>query len=195
MSQDPRHVPHRLHGALETASALLNLPLDGHRLEALALELTGPVRALIAEVVAAAADDAPVRYALTRETDVDEACGVATTEYAGCTARIGTDVDLDSPAAVLAAELRARQPDVTATDVPTHTYLGLTVRPQSLHAWRWWLDLLSIDADSVTIQGTSAYAVGTKDTVAVQLRGDGVAELLADEAAARLMGLIAPSAP
>jgi hypothetical protein len=43
----------------------------------------------------------------------------------------------------------------------------------------------------VTLQGSAAYAVGTKDDVAVALRGDGVPELLADRGAARLMGLLA----
>ncbi|MYR58405.1 hypothetical protein GTY54_19905 [Streptomyces sp. SID625] len=39
----------------------------------------------------------------------------------------------------LAAQLRQQQPDVMATDVPTATYLRLTVRPRSLTAWRRWL--------------------------------------------------------
>ncbi|MEV0478042.1 hypothetical protein, partial [Streptomyces prunicolor] len=163
MSPDPRDVPHKLHSALQMATGLLDLPLTAAHLEALALELTGPVRALIAEAVAEAGTDSPVRYAVVDRQvtgrQVDEQTGVETTEYAGCVSRISTDVDLNSPAATLAAELR-RHHDVVLTDVPTGTYVGLTVRPRTFRAWQWWLNKFAISEDTVTVQGTNAYAVG-----------------------------------
>ncbi|MYS44067.1 hypothetical protein GTY23_23110 [Streptomyces sp. SID5998] len=186
MSRAP--LQHRLHTRLELAAQVLDLPLTGEHLERLAVELTPAVRAMLAEQAADLTDTAPVTYAVA---DPGILAAVATTEYAGCTSRIGPDVDEDSPAAVLAAELRTRQPDVVATDVPTATYCGVTVRPQSLHAWRWWLDRLGIPAEAVTQRDGDAYAVGTVGDVAVEIRGQDVAALLADEGAARLMGLLA----
>ncbi|MFF9215572.1 hypothetical protein [Streptomyces viridosporus] len=188
MSRPP--LQHQLHTRIELAVQMLDLPLTADHIERLALELTPALKALLAEQADAHAETAPVRYAVVSK-DVDQALGVETTQYAGCTTRIGLDVDLEAPAALLAQELRTRQPDVVATDIPTATYLGLTVRPQSLHAWRWWLDTLGIAAESVTVQGSAAYAVGEKDGVAVQICGDGVPALLADQGAARLMGLLA----
>lgn len=190
MSQD---LQQQLHARLDLAATVLGLPLKGKHIEHLAAELTPAVKALLAEQADTHASTVPVRYAVVCET-TDEQAGVHTTTYAGCTSRIDTDVDLDSPAALLAEAFRSRQPDVIATDVPTATYLGLTVRPRSLHAWRWWLDKLNIPAESVTVQGSAAYAVGVKDDVAIQLCGDGVPELLTDAGAARLMGLLAERA-
>lgn len=193
-----RTLQHRLHTQLRTAVAVLDLPLTEQHIEGLAVEMTAPVKAMFAEALAAANEQAPLAVAVTvpvlsvgPHPDVDEAVGMETSEYAGCVSRISLDVDLDSPAAVLAQRLRERQPDVTATDVPTNSYIGLTVRPQSLHAWAWWLNELGISADSVTVQGDAAYAVGEKNGVAVQLRGDGVPDLLTDRAAARLAGVLA----
>ncbi|WP_330339360.1 hypothetical protein [Streptomyces sp. NBC_00557] len=174
-------LPHRLHGRVQDAAALLALPLDARQIEALALELTGPVRALIAEAVAAAGEDAPVAYMPAPTVAVDEQTGVTTTEYAGCTTRIADDVDYDSPAAALAAQLR-RHHDVRATDIPTGSYLGLTIRPRTLAAWQWWLAKLGISDDAVTVQGTHAYAVGALDGVAVHLCGEDTAALFPDGA-------------
>ncbi|MFE9935899.1 hypothetical protein [Streptomyces hirsutus] len=169
-----RELQRSLHASIETAVVFDDLPLDHRHIEALAVQLTPQVKALIAQAVAAAEDNAPVRYGLAA-AELDERVEVA----------------LDSPAAVLAAQLRGHQPDVVATDVPSPTYLGLTVRPQSLNSWQWWLGVLSIDPKAVTVQGTAAYAVGTKDGCVVHVCGDGVPELLTDTAAARLMGLLA----
>ncbi|MFE6408477.1 hypothetical protein ACFVOR_16260 [Streptomyces sp. NPDC057837] len=184
----------RLHARLDLAATMLGLQLTPEQLQRLAVELTPAVKALLAEQADAHAATLPVHYAVAAEAPNEEA-GVHITSYAGCTTRIGTDVDLNSPAALLAERFRSSQPDVIATDVPTATYVGLTVRPRSLHAWRWWLDTLGIPAESVTLQGSGAYAVGAKDDVAVALRGDGVPELLADTSAARLMGLLAERTP
>lgn len=197
-----RSVQRRLHTQLRTAVAVLDLPLGDLDVERLAVEMTAPVKALLAEALASAEEQAPLAVAVPdpepepwsgSTLGMDEAAGVATTQYAGCICRISLDVDLDSPAATLAEQLR-RQPDVTATDIPTSSYIGLTVRPPSLHAWAWWLHKLAIGAESVTIQGDAAYAVGVKDGVAVQLCGDGVPELLTDKAAARLAGVLAEPA-
>lgn len=196
-----RDLQHRLHTQLRTAVAVLDLPLTEQHIEGLAVEMTAPVKALLAEALAGAEEQAPLPVAVTVPVVsvgsgpcFDEAVGVATSEYDGCVNRISLDVDCDSPAAALADQLR-RQPDVTATDIPTASYMGLTVRPASLHAWAWWLHNLGIGAESVTIQGASAYAVGEKNGVAVQLRGDGVPELLTDHAAARLSGVLVVPVP
>ncbi|MET9729744.1 hypothetical protein ABZZ79_03455 [Streptomyces sp. NPDC006458] len=187
-----RPLQHQLHGRLELAAQVLDLPLTADQLERLALELAPAVRAMLAEQADSLTAQVPVTYAVVG-TDVDRQAGVAITTWAQCTSAIGTDVDHESPAALLAHELRSRQPDVIGTDVPTGTYLGLTVRPQSLSAWRWWLDRLSIAAEAVTVQDTDAYAVGVVGDIAVQLCGQGVAELLADRPVARLMGMLAES--
>jgi hypothetical protein len=176
VSQDLRHVPHKLHSAIEMATGILDLPLTPPQREALALELTGPVRALIAEALANTGDDSPVPYAVAVR-DVDEEAGIETIRYGNCVSRIGLDVDLDSPAAVLAAKLREEN-DVIATDVPTGAYLGLTVRPRTVQAWQWWLRKLAISRDAVTVQDAHTYAVGERDGVAVHLRGEDTAHLL-----------------
>lgn len=187
MNQDPRHVPHKLDSALRMAAGLLDLPLTASQLEALALELTGPVRALIAEALAAVGDDAPVRYAVTDGTFEES-------EFAGCVRRVGLDVDLDSPAVVLAERLRSTQYDVVSTEVPNGTTLGITVRPQSLDCWRWWLGTLGVEPSRVTTDRDTAVGTGSCKNVTVHVRGEGVPELLTDRAAARLMGVIAEPA-
>lgn len=189
MTQDPRHVPLKLHSAIEFTVGLLDLPLDARQREALALELTGPVRALIAEALAQADACAPVRYAVAAR-DVDAEDEAATTEYADCVSRLGGDVDHDCPAAALAYRLRTSQHDVTATDVPDATTLGLTVRPQSLDCWRWWIHRLGVRVDSLRTEGDAVTATGSYQGVTINLRGDGVPELLADTSVARLMGVI-----
>lgn len=189
MTQDPRHVPHKLHSSLKLAATMLDLPLTAQHLEALALELTGPVRALIAEALADVGETTPVRYAVTAP-----AGELAVSEYAGCTAVVGLDVDLDSPAADLAARLRASQHDVTATEVRDRTTLGLTVRPQSLTCWSWWVHRLNVRVDDMRTDGDSVTATGSYRGVAINLCGEGVPELLADREAAALMGLIAEPA-
>ncbi|MFJ1650043.1 hypothetical protein ACIOC2_01245 [Streptomyces sp. NPDC088337] len=171
-----RALQQQLHGILQTATATLDLPLDPGHLERLAVEVTPAIKALLATAQATAEEDAPVRCALT-DAEVDEACGVRTTEYAGCVSRIDVAVDEDSPAAVLAAELRG-QPDVIATDVPNATYLGLTVRPRSPQAWQWWLDKLDVAAETVTRQDNTTYAMGVVGDVVVAVCGDGVPKLL-----------------
>lgn len=192
MIQDPRHVTHKLHSALEVAVTLLDLPLTTAHLEALALEMTGPVRALIAEALATAGDDSPIRYAVAEPAK--GTADVAVSEYAGCTTSVGLDVDLDSPAATLADHLRATQHDVTATEVRDRTALALTVRPQSLTCWSWWVHRLGVRVESVNTRGTAVTATGWYRGVSISLRGEGVPELLTDRSAARLMGLIAEPA-
>lgn len=189
MTKDPRRIPHKLHSALELAATMLDLPLTAQHLEALAFELTGPVRALIAEALADVGETTPVRYAVTAPADE-----VAVSEYAGCTTVVGLDVDLDSPAADLADHLRAKQYDVTATEVSGPATLGLTVCPQSLTCWSWWVHRLNLRVDTICTDGDSVTATGSYRGVAINLRGEGVPELLADREAAALMGLIAEPA-
>ena len=190
-----RTLQHRLHTQLRTAVDLLDLPLTEQHIEGLAVELTPAIAALLAEAQALAVEDAPVAYGVTADTTVNEETGVATAEYAGCVSRIQADVDLDSPAAALAQKLRGSQHDVTATDVPDATTLGLTVRPQSIDCWRWWLNRLNVPVGAVETHGEAATATGHYKGVAINLRGDGVPALLADKDTARLAGvLVEPAA-
>ncbi|MEU6376758.1 hypothetical protein [Streptomyces sp. NPDC046909] len=192
MSQDPRHVPHKLHSALEMANAILDLPLTPGQREALALELTGPVRALIAEALANAGDESPVRYAVADAELHPDAEEFEVSEFAGCTTRVGLDADLDSPAGTVAAKAR-RQPDVTGIEIHDALTIGVSVDPQSLDAWRWWLHSFQIDPATVVLDGTVATATGTKDGATVHLRGDNVPAMYSDKGAARLTRLIAPA--
>lgn len=183
MSHDPRHVPHKMHSAVTLAVSLLSLPLTDAQCEALALELTGPVRALMAEALAVQAADVPVRCAVIGP-GIDEQTGVETTQYAGCLSRIRVDVDHDSPAATLAADLR-RHHDVVITDVPAPTYLSLTVRPRTVRAWQWWREQFAIADEVMAVEGGDAHAVGEKDGVTVHLCGEGVAVLLSPDTRTR----------
>ncbi|MBU5946751.1 hypothetical protein [Streptomyces sp. PAM3C] len=180
-----RDLQHRLHSRLELAAQMLDLPLTAKHLEDLAVELTPAIKALLAEQADAQAAATPVDYSVVEEG------GVRTTTYAQCTSRVDATLDPNCPAARLAREFRSRQPDVLATDVPSATYLGLTVRPQSLHAWTWWVHRLGLDPAALTRQDDKVYGVGSVGQVIVHVCGDGVPELMTDEAAARLMGLLA----
>ena len=197
-----RGLQHRLHTQLCTAVAVLDLPLTEQHIERLAVEMTAPVKALLAEALAGAEEEAPLAVAVTAPVIsvgprpyFDEAAGVATSEYAGCVDRIGLDVDLDSPAAALAQKLRSSQPDVTATDVPDAATLGLTVRPQSIDCWRWWLNRLNVPIGAVTTDGDAATATGHHKDVTINLRGEGVPALLTDKAAAQLAGVLVVTVP
>lgn len=195
-----RTLQHRLHTQLRTAVAVLDLPLTDLHIEDLAVEMTAPVKAMLAEAVAGAEEEAPLPVAVAVPVigvapRVDEAAGVAVSEYAGCVCRINLDVDYDSPAAILAASLRDSQPDVMATDVPDPTTLGLTVRPQSIDCWRWWLGRLNVPINLAKVEGDAVTGTGHYKGVTIQLRGDGVPALLTDEDAARLSGvLVEPAA-
>jgi len=181
-----RHLQLRLHAILTTATATLDLPLDAHHLERLALELTPAIKALLAAADATIAELEPVPYSVSDE--VEEA------DLDGCRVRTQLDVDLDSPAASLALMLRSSQYDVIATDLPDSTTLGLTVRPQSLDCWRWWMHRMGVAPDAVTTDGEAVTADGSCQGVTIHLRGEGVPGLLTDKGAARLMGLIAEPA-
>ncbi|MGW0795135.1 hypothetical protein [Streptomyces sp. NPDC002692] len=202
-----RELQQRLLSRIELAVQFLDLPLTRDHIERLTTELTPAIRAIL--LGEQAAETEPVAYTVvagvaehtTREypacvatltastSTVDTVAGVETTEYAGCTARVGLDVDLDSPAARVAEWMR-RQPEVVATDVPAAMYVGATLRPQSLTEWAWWLHKLGVTSDDVTIQGTAAYISGQRDGVTVQVQAEGVPGLLADRPAARLAGVI-----
>lgn len=197
-----RDLQQKLLSRIDLAAAVLDLPLTRDHIERLAVELTPAVKAILAEDQAVA--DEPVAYAVvagvaemaTHEyaacTGLIEARSeTETTQVEGCLCRIGLDVDLDSPAATLAQKLRSSQPDVTATDVPNAVTLGLTVRPQSIDCWRWWMHRLNVAVDSVRTASDAVTATGNYQGVTINLRGEGVPELLADKAAARLAGVIA----
>ncbi|MCL6733337.1 hypothetical protein [Streptomyces neyagawaensis] len=170
-----------LHGRLTTAVAVLDLPLNGQHLERLAIELTPAVAAMLAEVDATVAELEPVSYALTEQAGpVDRHIS----EYAGCRSAIHPEVEEDSPAALLALELRGTH-DVTATDVPTRTHLTLTVRPLSLLGWQWWLDKMSVSASTILRHGPVVTGTGHYGEITVHLRGENVGDLLDDQAAAR----------
>ncbi len=187
-----RHLQHLLHARLDTAATVLDLPLTKQHLEHLAVELTPAIKALLAETDAQLAELAPVEFALT------EAAGPAdrhVTEYNGCRSAIHPEVEEDCPAALLALELRGAQPDVVDTDVSTRTHLTLTVRPQSLGSWIWWLNKTSVAFDSLLRHGTTLTGSGHYGDVTVHLRGENVGTLLdtpaADKSAARLQRFLA----
>ena len=176
-----RDLQHALHGSLTTAAAVLDLPLTRQHLEDLAVELTPTVKGLLAEDRAELADVVPVEYALTEQAGpVDRHITV----YEGCTSTIHPEVEEDSPAALLALELRGTH-DVTATDVPTRTHLTLTVRPLSLLGWQWWLDKMSVAPSTTLRHGHLVTGTGHFGEITVHLRGENIGDLLDDQAAAQ----------
>ncbi|MBE4790966.1 hypothetical protein [Streptomyces caniscabiei] len=184
-----RALQHQLHSRLETVTALRDLPLTRQHIEALAVDLTPIVKALLAEADADRSDVVPVEYALTDQAGpVDRYI----TDYDGCRASTHPEVEEDCPAALLAAELR-RQPDVKATDVPTPTHLTLTVRPSSIHGWRWWRRKLAVG--SILRHGSLVTGTGHYGEVTVHLRGENAGDLLdtraVNKSAARLQNFLA----
>ncbi|MBD9703426.1 hypothetical protein IHE56_15310 [Streptomyces sp. ID01-12c] len=185
-----RALQHELHSRLETVTALRDLPLTRQHIEDLSVDLTPIVKALLAEADADRSDVVPVEYALTDQAGPADR---TISEYDGCTVSIHPEVEEDSPAALLALELRGTQPDVTATDVPTPTHLTLTVRPQSLHGWRWWCR--KVFAGSMLRHGSVVTGNGHYGEVTVHLRGENAGELLdtraVNKSAARLQNFLA----
>ncbi|MFM9595702.1 hypothetical protein ACKI2C_20230 [Streptomyces brasiliscabiei] len=188
MSRDRQHL---IHGAVSTITALRDLPLTEQQVEVLAVDLTPFLTAMLADTDAELADLVPVEYALTEQVGPTDR---TVTEYDGCTSSIHPEVEEDSPAALLALELR-RQPDVTATDVPTRTHLTLTVQPQSLHGWKWWRGRLAVG--SILRHGQVVSGTGHYGEITVQLRGSNVGDLLDAQAvqrsARKLQGFLAES--
>ncbi len=183
-----RHLQHKLHTAIVTAAATLDLPLtDGHT-EALARELTPAVKAIVAALDATIEELIPTPYVLAEAADGADRI---VSEYAGCTLSIHPDVAEDAPAALLGLELRSTQPDVLALDVATATHLTVTVRPNSLHAWAWWRSKFEADPNGQIPQSCCATLAGQYGEVTVELRGDGVPDLIAQQSADRLSGVLA----
>ncbi|MFU0238871.1 hypothetical protein ACKI1J_24420 [Streptomyces scabiei] len=176
---------------MSTITALRDLPLTEQQVEVLAVDLTPFLTAMLADTDAELADLVPVEYALTEQVGPTDR---TVTEYDGCTSSIHPEVEEDSPAALLALELR-RQPDVTATDVPTRTHLTLTVQPQSLHGWKWWRGRLAVG--SILRHGQVVSGTGHYGEITVQLRGSNVGDLLDAQAvqrsARKLQGFLAES--
>ncbi|WP_159056087.1 hypothetical protein [Streptomyces scabiei] len=177
---------------MSTITALRDLPLTEQHIEVLAVDLTPFLTAMLADTDAELADILPVAYALTEQAGPADR---TVTEYDGCTSSIHPEVEEDSPAALLALELRSMQPDVTATDVPTRTHLTLTVQPQSLHGWKWWRRKLAVGA--ILRHGSVVTGTGHYGEITVQLRGPNVGELLdaqaVNESAKKLQGILAES--
>ena len=175
-----RTLQHKLHSGIETVAVVRDLPLNAQHIKDLAVDLTSFVAALLAEAAAETADIVPVEYALTDQAGPADR---TISEYDGCTSSIHPEVEEDSPAALLALELRGTQPDVVATDVPTRTHLTLTVRPQSLHGWRWWRRKFAVG--SVLRHGHVVTGTGRYGEITVQLHGENAGELLDKEAVDR----------
>ncbi|WP_371579418.1 hypothetical protein [Streptomyces sp. NBC_01314] len=173
-----RHLQHLLHSRLDTAAAVLDLPLTRDHLERLAVELTPAVKALLLEADDRAAEHEPVEYTLTEQAAPADR---HVTEYNGCRSSIHPEVDEDAPAALLALEWRGMQPDITSTDVPTRTHLTITVRPQSLRAWDWWLNKAGVAVDSTRRHGQLITGTGYYGEITVYLRGENVGQLLDDQ--------------
>ncbi|WP_392967270.1 hypothetical protein [Streptomyces sp. LN245] len=164
---------------LDLAAAVLDLPLTRDQLERLAVEITPGIAALFAERVATE----PAAYAVAEDIDSGDERYVR--EFAGCTLSIRPDVAEDSPAALLGLELQQTQSDVLALDVPGATQLVVTVRPRSTQAWTWWLE--KFEATTCTPeQPCCTTTVGRYGDITVELRGDGVPDLLASRSADRL---------
>lgn len=183
-----RDLQHTLHTALTTAVAMYDLPLTGLDVETLAVELTPAVKAMLAEQDATIAELEPAPYALT---EVVERADRIVSEYAGCTLSIQPDVAEDAPAALLGLELRSTQPDILALDVPSATHLTITVRPRSLQAWTWWRDKFEAAQNCQAPQPCCTTLAGRYGEVTVELRGDGVPDLLARHSADRLSTVLA----
>ncbi|MEU1496107.1 hypothetical protein [Streptomyces sp. NPDC005732] len=183
-----RALQQQLHARIATAAALLDLPLTQDHLERLAAELTPGIKALLAERDATIAELEPAPYSLTA-TAVDDGERISR-EYAGCTLRIHPDVAEDCPAALLGLELQATQSDVLVLDVASATDLTVTVRPRSPEAWTWWRRRFA-GVDRRPSQACCATLVGSYGEVRVELRGEGVPELLAQHSANRLQTILA----
>lgn len=175
-----RALQQQLLARLDSAAAALDLPLTREHLERLAVELTPDVAAMLGKSGATVSRFASAPNAVAEDLDGER----HVREFAGCTLSIRSDVAEDAPAALLGLELQSQQPDVLALDVPTATSLVVTVRPRSPQAWAWWLNRF----DAVTCspeQPCCTTTTGHYGDIAVELRGEGVPDLLATKSAAR----------
>jgi hypothetical protein len=182
-----RNIQQQMLSGIDTAVTVLDLPLTRDQIERLAVELTPAVAAMVAERDATIAELEPAPYRLAETIDDSERY---VSEFAGCTLSIRPDVAEDAPAALLGLELRTTQSDVLALDVPAATSLIVTVRPRSPQAWTWWLDKFEA-APCSPEQPCCATTVGRYGDITVELRGEGVPDLLADRSAARLTSVMA----
>ncbi|MGW5736961.1 MULTISPECIES: hypothetical protein [Streptomyces] len=174
---------------LDTAAAILDLPLSREQLERLAVELTPSVAALCAERDALIADLEPAPYTLAEDIAAGDGERVVR-EFAGCTLSIRPDVAQDAPAALLGLELQSTQPDVLALDVPSATSLVITVKPRTEQAWDWWQRRFEAVTCSPE-QPCCTTTTGHYGDISVELRGEGVPGLLAARSAGRLSDFMA----
>ncbi|OQQ16091.1 hypothetical protein B0675_02050 [Streptomyces sp. M41(2017)] len=177
-----RGLQQQLLARLDSAAAALDLPLTREHLERLAVELTPDVAAMLGKNGATVSRFTVATNALAEDSDGGER---HVREFAGCTLSIRSDVAEDAPAALLGLELQRQQRDVLALDVPTATSLVVTVRPRSPQAWGWWLDKFEATTCSPE-QPCGTTTTGHYGDIAVELRGEGVPDLLATKSAARL---------
>ncbi|WP_406365197.1 hypothetical protein [Streptomyces sp. NBC_00645] len=179
-----RALQQKLLAHIDTAVAVLDLPLTRDQFERLAVELTPGIAAMFAKQDATIAELEPVEYTVAEGADTQDDGQRVVREFAGCTLSIDPDVAEDAPAALLGLELQRRQSDVLALDVRGATSLVVTVRPRSPHAWKWWLD----EFEAVTCspeQPCCTTTTGHYGDVAVELRGEGVPDLIAGRSASQ----------
>lgn len=172
-----RALQQQLLALVETAAAVLDLPLTRNHIDRLAVELTPGVAAMFAGDDSAAAELESGSYAFTGSDDSAER---HVREFAGCTLSIRADVAEDAPAALLGLELQRTQSDVLALDVPSAKALIVTVKPRSPVAWDWWLSKFEATTCSPE-QPCCATTAGRYGDIAVELRGEGVPDLLASK--------------
>jgi hypothetical protein len=170
-----RALQQRLLSHLDLAVSVLDLPLTRDQIERLAAELTPGLATMTAG-----------RNATTEAADDGER---VVREFAGCTLSIRPDIAEDAPAALLGLELQSTQSDVLALDVRGATDLVVTVRPRSSDSWEWWLTRFEAVTCSPE-QPCCTTTTGRYGDIAVELRGEGVPDLLATRSAARLGGFI-----
>jgi hypothetical protein len=183
-----RALQQQLLARIDTAVAVLDLPLTREQLERLAVELTPGIVAMCAERDALIADLEPAPYTVVEDGEGDGERVVR--EFAGCTLSIRPDVAQDAPAALLGLELQSTQSDVLVLDVPSATSLVITVKPRSPQAWTWWCKRFEAVTCSPS-QPCCTTTTGHYGDIAVELRGEGVPDLLAARSAGRLSDFMA----
>ncbi|MGW6210993.1 hypothetical protein [Streptomyces sp. NPDC055109] len=164
---------------LDRSVTVLDLPLTREQIERLAVELTPRLAPVTGGRAVSGIESDP--YTTTATPDGERVVNAVE----GCNLSIHPDVAEDSPAALLGAELYRAQSDVLALDVPEAKRLVVTVKPRSAEAWTWWLR--KFDAVRCTPdQPCCTTIVGRFGDIDVELRGDGVPDLLATQSATRL---------
>lgn len=90
-------------------------------------------------------------------------------------------VEPSARSAFLANKLIETHKDVVSAEPVDAATLDLTVQPENLGSWDWWLGRLHIPTGTTTYRGSYATAKGSFGRVQVLLTGLGVGELMAAE--------------